>query len=118
MDIQQLAGHGRTGSPSGQPAAKPAPAGAAGEPNSPSRAQAAAHTNPAQLKQAIREINQTVQATARDLEFSVDPETRATVVKVIDHASGEVIRQIPAEETLEIARSLDRLQGLLLKQKA
>lgn len=114
MDIQQLTGHGRTGSP---PAAKPAPAGAAGEPDSPSRAQAAAH-NTEQLKQAVREINQTVQAAARDLEFSVDLETRATVVKVIDHASGEVIRQIPAEETLEIARSLDRLQGLLLKQKA
>lgn len=115
MDIQQLAGHGRTISPSGQPAAKPAPAGATGEPDSPSSIQAAAHN--AQLTQAVREINQTVQAAARDLEFSVDPETRATVVRVIDHASGEVIRQIPAEETLEIARSLDRLQGLLLKQK-
>lgn len=115
MDIQQVTGHGRTGSP---PAAKPAPAGAAREPDSPSNAQAAAHNNPAQLKQAVREINQTVQAAARDLEFFVDPETRAAVVKVIDRASGEVIRQIPAEETLEIARSLDRLQGLLLKQKA
>lgn len=115
MDIQQLAGHGRTGSLAAKLAAKPAPAGAASESAGPPNAKAA---HDAQLKQAVEEINQTVQAAARDLEFSVDPETSATVVKVIDHASGEVIRQIPAEETLEIARSLDRLQGLLLKQKA
>ena len=32
--------------------------------------------------------------------------------------TNEVIRQIPSEEMLEIAKALDRLQGLLVKQKA
>jgi hypothetical protein len=37
---------------------------------------------------------------------------------VVDGVTKEVIRQIPNEEVLAIARAMDRLQGLLLKGKA
>ena len=41
-----------------------------------------------------------------------------TVVRVIDKQTGEVIRQMPSKELLEIAKSLDRLQGLLVRNSA
>ncbi|MBL8491536.1 MAG: flagellar protein FlaG, partial [Rhodocyclaceae bacterium] len=41
-----------------------------------------------------------------------------TVVKVVDGQTGKMIRQIPSEELLAIAESIDRMQGLLLRQKA
>jgi len=39
------------------------------------------------------------------------------VVKLIDVKTKEVIRQIPAQEMLVIAKRLDELQGLLIKER-
>lgn len=70
-----------------------------------------------QLKEAVDKVSQLVRMMATDLRFSVDEVSGIHVVKVIDLATKDVIRQIPSEEMLAIARGLDRLQGLLLKQK-
>jgi flagellar protein FlaG len=40
------------------------------------------------------------------------------VVSVVDSNTHEVIRQMPSEETLAIARAISRLSGLLLDEKA
>jgi flagellar protein FlaG len=53
-----------------------------------------------------------------NLKFAVDGDTGAMVVKVVDTETDQVIRQIPSEEMLAIARNIDRLQGLLVKQEA
>jgi flagellar protein FlaG len=37
---------------------------------------------------------------------------------VVDSSTDEVIRQIPSDEVIAISRSIDRLQGILLKHKA
>lgn len=71
----------------------------------------------AQVEQAAESINKVIQALARNLEFSVDQETGITVVKVMDTQTNEVIRQIPGEEALAIARALDKLQGLIVREK-
>lgn len=70
------------------------------------------------LREAIDKIEKVVKPVAQDLKFSIDDETGKTVVKVIDTDTKEVIRQIPSEELMQIARALDKLQGLLVKQKA
>ena len=62
--------------------------------------------NPDDLKQAVSKLNDYVQNMQRDLQFSIDKESGTMVVKVIDSKSEKVIRQIPTEETLRIARSL------------
>jgi flagellar protein FlaG len=71
-----------------------------------------------QVKEAVQEIRRVVTPVAQSLQFSIDEATGKTVVRVVDSATQEVIRQIPSEEVLAIARALDRLQGLLLKGKA
>ena len=58
------------------------------------------------LQQAVSKLNDYVQNIQRDLHFSIDKESGAMVVKVIDSKSEKVIRQIPNEETLRLARSL------------
>jgi len=58
------------------------------------------------LQQAVSQLNDHVQNMQRDLQFSIDQESGTMVVKVIDTKSEKVIRQIPTEETLRIARSL------------
>lgn len=71
------------------------------------------------LDKAISRINEFVQKIQRDLQFSVDDESGKTVIKVIDSESKEVIRQIPEEVLLEVARSIEEsLEGALLEVKA
>jgi|SRR3989338_7185035 len=72
-----------------------------------------------QVQKALQEIKRVVEpATANSLSFSIDKGTGKTVVQVTDALTGDVIRQIPSEELLEIAKSIDKLQGLLVRQKA
>jgi flagellar protein FlaG len=71
------------------------------------------------VQQAADEINKALQRlNSSSLEFSVDHDSGQTIVRVVDIATKDVIRQIPNEETLQIAKSIDKLQGLLIRHKA
>jgi len=70
----------------------------------------------AAMREAIVIANKAMQSLARDLEFSMDAESGEMLVRVIDRATRQVIRQIPSEEMLAIARALDRIRGLLVNQ--
>ena len=70
-----------------------------------------------QVAQAVKDINKAMEDMSQGLEFSVDSDTDRTVVKIIDKQTKDVIRQIPTEETLQIAKSLDKASGLLIRQK-
>ena len=70
------------------------------------------------IESAAKAVQNFVQPMSGNLEFTVDEDTGQTVIKVIDNQTKELIRQIPSEEMLEIAKALDRLQGLLVRQKA
>ncbi|WP_079433173.1 flagellar protein FlaG [Zoogloea sp. LCSB751] len=72
---------------------------------------------PDQLAQAVTQIQDVIKQTAQSLQFSIDKDTGSTVVKVVDTESKKVLRQIPSEEVLAIAKALDKLQGLLVRQK-
>jgi len=61
---------------------------------------------PDDLQQAVSKLNDFVQTIQRNLQFNIDKDSGVMVVKVIDTKSAKVIRQIPTEETLKIARSL------------
>lgn len=74
--------------------------------------------SPAELAQAVASINHTMQKLAPGLEFSVDQESNRTIVKVVDKQTNELIRQMPSAETLEIAKAMDRVQGLLISLHA
>lgn len=73
-----------------------------------------------QVNEAVSQLNKSAQAKSQGLEFSVDSDTKRTVVKVIDQSTKEVLRQIPSPEALEIAKSLESKSGagLLISQTA
>lgn len=75
-------------------------------------------THREELDRALDEVRKAVEPVARNLLFSVDDESGRTIIKVVDSATKEIIRQIPSEEILSIAKALDRLKGLLIKQEA
>ena len=70
------------------------------------------------LKAAVQEIEKFVQSVKRNLEFSIDEASGKVVVKVIASDSGEVVRQIPNEEILKLANSLNDASSLLFSAEA
>lgn len=74
-------------------------------------------TDPKEVEGAVERVSKFVAQTGAEISFSVDEESGLNVVKVIDKASKEVIRQIPSEEMVAIAAALDKLQGLFVRDK-
>lgn len=70
------------------------------------------------VEEATKDVQRFVDQMTNNLKFSLDDESGRTVVKVIDRQTDEVLRQIPAEEMLEISRVLGKLKGLLVEQQA
>lgn len=71
------------------------------------------------LEEAASQIQDFVGSINNVIKFSVEEETGGSLmVKVVDHQTEEVIRQIPSEEAIRIAKTLDQLKGLLLYNKA
>lgn len=79
---------------------------------------AAGITSPAQIKDTLERINKAVQSIPSNITFVMDESTGLNIVSVVDSQTKEVIRQMPTQEAVDIARALDKLQGFLLQQKA
>lgn len=73
---------------------------------------------PVQVEQAVRQVNESLALREVGLQFEVDKETDMVIVKVVDRASGEVIRQIPNEEVVRIAKLMNGGNGLLVNHAA
>ncbi len=72
-----------------------------------------------ELGQAVAEVRKAVEIQApNQISFSVDDESGRSVVRIIDQKTGATIRQIPSQEMLDIAKSIDKMQGLLFKETA
>lgn len=122
MSIQSI---GRFGDVVPQPATpKGAPASDAPKPDSlklqtPPQQPA---TQPARedVQEAIKALKDKVgpMTPGNAFEFSMDQETGSAVVRITDAQTGELIRQIPSKELVDIAKNLDKMMGLLLRQKA
>ena len=48
----------------------------------------------------------------------VDAETESIVARITEKKTGEVVRQIPSEDLLELKSKLEDLVGMLFDQKA
>lgn len=70
------------------------------------------------LRQAVERINQSLPPSNQGIEFSIDEDSERVIVKVVDRETREVLRQMPTQEALDIAKALDRTQGLLIKLEA
>jgi len=70
------------------------------------------------IAKAAEDIQNFVKDMGRNLSFSVDEVTGYNVVRVVNPETNELIRQLPSEELLKIARSMKDLGNVLVNQKA
>jgi flagellar protein FlaG len=90
----------------------------AGIPAAPTSRAASVATSQGEQRQRMAAVAQQLRdylrSNGRDLEFRVDADTDAMVITVREAASGEVIRQIPTPEALQMRRYLDEWSGTFL----
>ncbi len=70
------------------------------------------------LRELVDKLSQTIGTTGRQVQIGFDRDTHQTILRVTDAESVAVLRQIPGDEALSMARTLDRMQGILIRQKA
>ncbi|MEY4653005.1 MAG: hypothetical protein RI884_1586 [Pseudomonadota bacterium] len=68
------------------------------------------------LKQAVGRLNEQMQRNGRDLSFSLDEKIDRPIITVKNLQTGEVVRQIPTEEVVRLAHSIEDMKGLLFNQ--
>jgi len=71
----------------------------------------------AELGDSVRVVNEKLAHRGQSLDIGVDPSTGAVVVKVSDDKTGEVVRQIPSEDALRVARNIEALTGILVDHR-
>ncbi|MGM0640369.1 MAG: flagellar protein FlaG [Thermotogota bacterium] len=67
------------------------------------------------LKNKLDRIQKLFTGEAR---FEVNNEADMVVVKIIDKESEEVLRQIPSEASIKLAKALNDLEGILFDEEA
>ena len=72
----------------------------------------------AAVTDAVKQINRVVREAGQSIEFSVDDDSGRTVVKVVDTETNKVLRQLPSEAAMAIAKGLDSVKGMLINSKA
>jgi flagellar protein FlaG len=70
------------------------------------------------LEQAAARVKEVLRGTTSRLEIEVDPDVHKVVIKILNGESGEIIRQIPAQELLDLAKHLDEPKGFLVRERA
>jgi flagellar protein FlaG len=66
------------------------------------------------MEAVAQQLRDYLRSSGRDLEFRVDADTDSMVITVREAASGQVIRQFPTEEALQMRRHLDEWLGTFL----
>ena len=64
------------------------------------------------------DINHYFQMAQRSLGFTIDEASGHMVMQIKDTQTNEVIRQIPGEDALKLAKQLDDVKGVLFKANA
>ncbi|MGL4473868.1 MAG: flagellar protein FlaG [Shewanella sp.] len=77
-----------------------------------------ARDNSEALDKVVEDMTSMMSMMRKGLAFKVDDTSGRSVVSVMDVDSGNIIRQIPSEEALELAQKLSDVTGLLMKTEA
>ena len=84
----------------------------------PSNVNQAAQPTQEVVAKTAQQLESFVASMGRDLSFSVDSATGYHVVRVTNPQTGEVVRQLPSEELLKIAETMQQTGSGLVNQKA
>jgi flagellar protein FlaG len=69
-------------------------------------------------EKAMIDIEHFISSQARSVRISKDSSSGHMIVQLVDPTSGEVIRTLPSEELLRLARTFETLGNVMVNQRA
>ncbi|WP_194273448.1 flagellar protein FlaG [Alcaligenes faecalis] len=63
------------------------------------------------LDDTLDQINNSLQAWSTGIRFNMDDEAQRLVVSIVDNKTGEVLRTVPSDAVIQIAKMIVQLQG-------
>lgn len=73
--------------------------------------------NPEQDQMVLTRLQETLRHVEPRIEFSVDKELNQVIIRVLDKETGDLIRQIPSEEVLDLDRFFVDQSGLFVEEE-
>ena len=68
------------------------------------------------LKEAITQLNQQMMDSNQHLGFELNDHIKGPVITVHNTHTGEVVRKIPSDEVLRVAKSIDSMKGVIFNK--
>lgn len=88
----------------------------------PTQPQASVHEHTQDLQQTVQQVQQEIQhfiaANQRNVRISKDQVSGHMVVQLVDPNTGQVIRTLPNEELLRLARTFETVGNVMVNQRA
>ncbi|MBP6622602.1 MAG: flagellar protein FlaG [Alcaligenes sp.] len=69
------------------------------------------------LDDTLDQINNSLQAWSTGIRFNMDDEAQRLVVSIVDNTTGEVLRTVPSDAVIQIAKMIVQLQGNAISVK-
>ena len=69
-------------------------------------------------EELLLKVQESLRQVEPRIQISVEQDLNRVIMRVVDNNSGELIRQIPAEEVLNLQRFLHEKSGLLIEEQA
>ena len=69
-----------------------------------------------QLEKMAQQLQEFMGEMNRSLQFQVDEDSGRDVIKVLDKDTGDIIKQYPSEEVLNLVSKLSETAGILIDQ--
>lgn len=63
------------------------------------------------LDDTLDQINNSLQAWSTGIRFNMDDEAQRLVVSIVDNTTDEVLRTVPSDAVIQIAKMIVQLQG-------
>lgn len=60
---------------------------------------------------ALEKVNQAMQAWSTGMRFEMDEDAQRLVVSIVDNETGEVLRKVPSDAVLQVAKMIVQMQG-------
>lgn len=70
------------------------------------------------IESVTKQIDSFLRSFGRSINFRVDPGSGQMIVSVIDANTGEIIRQVPGEDALKLAQSIEASMSAMVDTSA
>ncbi|NYT65027.1 flagellar protein FlaG [Alcaligenaceae bacterium] len=76
------------------------------------------NNNESPTEKALNLVNNSMEAWSTGMRFDMDEEAQRLVVSITDSETGEVIRTVPSDAVIRVAKMIVQLQGANIDTKA